>query len=119
MMLVSFLSAFSYEVARKIMGTDEENLNESNYVNSYGIKKPLILFVSISGLDLIVSYLLNSTVRQTSAIQIAIYLFTFALVLLSAFMFLRKPNKKQRKINEGIAALTGLVSFLIPLSILI
>ncbi len=119
MMSVSFLSAFSYEVARKIKGTDEKNLSESNYVNSYGINKPLSLFVFLSILDLAVSYQLNSTLRETSMMQFAIYTIAVCLILLSAFLFFKNPNKKHRKVNEGVAALTGLISFLIPLSILV
>lgn len=112
MMAISFFSAFSYEVARKIKGTDEENLKEMNYVNAYGVRGPVFLFFVVSCLALLSStYLVELT-----NIKIGIYLFAVVYVFIAALLFYKNPQKKFRKLNEAAAAAVGLISFLIPLS---
>lgn len=115
MMLVSFFSAFSYEVARKIKGDNEVNLKESNYVNSYGKTGPLLLFIAVSGFALFSS----SQMVDLSTTFIAIYSLCAIYVLLAAFLFFTKPMKKFRQLNEAAAATVGLVSILIPISKLV
>lgn len=115
MMLVSFFSAFSYEVARKINGDNEVNLKESNYVNSYGKAGPLLLFIAVSGFALFSS----SQMVELSTTLISIYSLCAVYVLSAAFLFFTKPIKKFRQLNEAAAATVGLVSILIPVSKLV
>jgi hypothetical protein len=115
MMLVSFFCAFSYEVARKIKGSDEVNILEMNYVNSYGIQKPLALYTVVSVLALLCS----SQLVQLTSFKIGIYIFGIVYVFTSAVVFNKKPIKKFRKLNEASAATVGVISFLVPLSQLV
>lgn len=110
-MAVSFFSAFSYEVARKIKGKNEENLLESNYVNSYGIIGPLVLFVVVSILALSASTFLI----QMTPVKLGFYIFSGCYVFTTSILFYFKPQKSMRKLNEASAATIGLVSFVIPL----
>ncbi len=112
MMLTSFFSAFSYEVARKIKGTDEENINEMNYVNAYGIINPLILFVCVSVFALLASI----QMVQLTNLNLIFYMIGFVYCIAAAILFYKKPVKKFRKLNEAAAATVGLIAFLVPLS---
>jgi hypothetical protein len=112
MMMVSFFCAFSYEVARKIKGHDEENLNESNYINSYGVTKSLVLWVIVSILAIVAS----TTMVDVNPVKLYFYLGTVFYVLLSAFLFYKHPVKKYRKLNEAAAGMVGLISFVVPLA---
>ncbi len=110
-MAVSFFSAFSYEVARKIKGKNEVNLLESNYVNSYGMLGPLILFVTVS----ILAVYSSTFLIQMDTFKLGFYIFSGCYVVATSCLFYFKPQKNMRKLNEASAATIGLVSFIIPL----
>lgn len=118
MMGISFLSAFSYEVCRKIKGKDELIESELNYSNSYGYIKPITLFLVITILNLIVSMHYQSKIAELSSWNILFYIIGIVLTLFSGLYFLKHPLKKSRKLNEGISAFVSIVSFAIPMGIL-
>lgn len=108
---VSFFSAFSYEVARKVKGLDEENKFEKNYMNSYGKNKSLVLYVSVS----LFPILCSTQLTEVSSAYLFLYILAYVYVLLTSYLFYNRPIKKFRKLNEASSVTLSLISFVIPI----
>jgi hypothetical protein len=117
MMLLSFFAAFSYEVARKSKGLDEQNPHELNYVGVYGSKTSMFLLFAVN-LALIWSSIQLAYAFGTPlpVVLIAIYVLAFLASTLSCIAFIYQSSSRARKLNESISGLVGLIGFVVPLA---
>jgi 4-hydroxybenzoate polyprenyltransferase len=97
---VSFTSGISYELTRKIRGTDEDPALDS-YNKSFGVNGSLVIMTIFNIVSLLLGLLIINEITSNNTISIIILTLGYTSTFYPTINFIKKPIEKSRKINEG------------------
>lgn len=113
LMGLGFSVGWVYEISRKTKSREEET-QDLTFSKVWGYPVSLFVIFFVSALSLALTFEVGLQMQIQSLFFKALLTVVLLLQGLQLFSFLKKPSVKERKKNEGMAALIGAIGYVVP-----
>jgi len=112
MMILAFISGFTFEITRKTRGPEEERPTVDSYSKIFGTRGSALVVMGLASLMLAAQYWLVNLIHPANiGIAYSILLLGWILSMFTLFKFIKAPTLKGRENNEKLVALSMLIGY--------